>query len=77
MEETRPLPGGAGRPQAQPMTRADNPGHLIGARRASSLHLCAFLPGQASRGRDHREVPEKEPRQVGGPRSLPLPFLSG
>lgn len=76
MEETRPLPGGAGQPQAQPMTRADSPGHLIGAWRASSLQLCAFLPGQASHGRDHREGPGQEPRQVWGPRSLPLPLLS-
>ena len=55
MEETRPLPGRAGRLQAQPMTLADSPGHLIGAWRASLLQMCAFLPGQASRGRDHRE----------------------
>ena len=46
MEETRPLPGGAGRLRAQPMTRADSPGHLIGAWRASLLQMCAFLPGQ-------------------------------
>ena len=71
MEETRPLPGGAGRLRAQPMTRADSPGHLIGAWRASLLQMCAFLPGQASRGRDHREGPEQEQRQVWGPRSLP------
>ena len=31
MEETRPLPGGAGWLRAQPMTRADSPGHLIRA----------------------------------------------
>lgn len=74
MEETRPLPGRAGRLQAQPMTRADSPGHLIGAWRASLLQMCAFLPGQASRGRDHREGPEQEQRQVRDPRSLP-PFL--
>ncbi|XP_043303906.1 uncharacterized protein LOC122428163 [Cervus canadensis] len=32
--------------------------------------------GQASHGRDHREGPGQEPRQVRGPRSLPLPLLS-
>ena len=71
MEETRPLPGGAGWLRAQPMTRADSPGHLIRAWRASLLQMCAFLPGQASRGQDHREGPEQEQRQVWGPRCLP------
>lgn len=37
MEETRPFPGRAGWLQAQPMTRADSPGHLIGAWRANLL----------------------------------------
>ena len=71
MEETRPLPGGAGWLRAQPMTRADSPGHLIRAWRASLLQMCAFLPGQASRGQDHRKGPEQEQRQVWGPRCLP------
>lgn len=72
MEETRPLPFGAGRLQA--MTQADSPGHLIGAW-GGQLAANAYA---SCRDRHHAAGTMKGARTGAGRSAEPqglLPFL--